>query len=147
MSSNNLQDQLDRNYAPAWRPAPGDSLIGEVTEISERAGYNGDLYVIVTIRRPDGEEAAAHAFHDVLSNELARIAPKVGDTIGIKYLGVHPERNYHRYRVRRAGGNSSFSWGDYRDGGGESEPDIPLEPPVEPASRSTAQRAEDDVPF
>ena len=36
-----LQQDLDADFAPAWRPAAGDSLIGTVTGISEREGTYG----------------------------------------------------------------------------------------------------------
>jgi len=99
-------------FAPAWRPEPGDKLVGNVTELSERDGAFG-VYPIVTVRQSNGEELAIHAFHDVLQNELARIAPKHGDEIGVKYEGKDADRGYHRYRVRRAGSDAGLAWSKY----------------------------------
>ncbi len=39
--------------------------------------------------------------HEVLENELAAISPKIGNELGIRYDGKHPEKGYHRYRVHR----------------------------------------------
>ena len=125
--SPNIGDALDRDFAPAWRPESGDKLIGVVTDLSSRTGEYGS-YPIVTVRDDDGNEWAVHAFHEVLANEFARIAPKVGDRIGIKYAGKHPERGYHRYRVQRDG-DAAFDWsqfaGDEREERGD-EPELPF---------------------
>jgi hypothetical protein len=107
-----IHDELDREFAPAWKPEPGDKLVGIVTDLSTRDGEYG-TYPIVTVRSEEGE-LAAHCFHEVLANELARVAPKVGDHIGIKYAGKDPDRGYHRYRVRRDG-DQSFDWGRFGD--------------------------------
>jgi hypothetical protein len=107
----NLQDQLDAEFAPAWRPAPGEKVVGTVVALDTRDGAFG-RYPIVTLNT-GGEEVALHAFHEVLANELARLAPKIGDELGVKYLGQHTEKGYHQYRVRRAGGSGGFAWGEF----------------------------------
>ena len=121
-----LQDDLDRDYAAAWQPDPGDKLVGTVVDISERDGAFG-RYPIVTLSTEDGE-LAIHAFHDVLANELARIAPKVGDELGVKYAGKHPDKGYHQYRVRRAGASADVDWSRYGDDPAEDlRVGVPLE--------------------
>ena len=136
-SPNPLGDQLDREFAPAWRPEPGDKLVGVVTELSSRDGNYGP-YSIITVRDDDGNEWAVHAFHEVLANELARIAPKVGDRVGFKYAGKHPERGYHRYRVQRDG-DTAFDWTKFA---GDDVPatDVPVDMPETDAIG-------DDIPF
>jgi hypothetical protein len=84
----NLADELGRDYASAWRPNPGDILVGEIVDLSEREGFDGELYPIVTVRKTDGVELAFHAFHTVAQNELARLRPSVGTEIGIRYKGL-----------------------------------------------------------
>ncbi len=132
-----VSDSLDKNFAPAWRPNPGDKLIGRVIELREREGQYG-RYPIVTVRTAAGDELAVHAFHEVLSTELAQVAPAVGDEIGIKYLGKHPERDYHQYRVRRAGGAAGFHWSAY---GEAAEPAATSEIPT------AGTEEDDDAPF
>lgn len=110
--SNSVLDDLDREYAPAWKPDAGDKIVGIVSEISEREGTYG-VYPIVTLRTEDGE-LAVHAFHEVLQNELARLAPKQGDLLGIKYAGMDSDKGYHRYRVRRGGAEAGgVEWSRY----------------------------------
>jgi len=125
----NLGDALDRDFAPAWRPQPGDKLVGVVIDLSSRTGNFGP-YAIITIRDDDGNEWAAHAFHEVLLNELARIARKVGDRIGIKYAGKHPERGYHRYRVQRDG-DGAFDWSKFAGDDDVPGTDVPVDAPDE----------------
>jgi hypothetical protein len=124
-----VHEDLDREFAPAWKPQPGDKLVGIVTDLSVRDGEYGQ-YPIITIRSEEGE-FAAHAFHEVLANELARVAPKVGDHLGVKYVGKDPDKGYHRYRVRRSGDNESFNWGAF----GQRE------------ASSDASGSDDDLPF
>jgi hypothetical protein len=113
-----LHDRLDTDYAPAWRPNPGDKVIGTVTALDVRDGTYGS-YPIVTIDTGDGE-LALHCFHEVLANELAKIAPKIGDRVGVKYAGKRPERGYHIYRVQRDGDDTEFAWN--RFGGEDTAP-------------------------
>lgn len=141
---NNLHDALDTQFAPAWRPAPGEKLVGTVVELGERDGPYG-MYPILTVRQADGDELAVHAFHGVLQSELARIAPKHGDELGIKYEGKDQEKGYHRYRVRRAGDDSALSWAKY---GAEDQSNVPttdLPVPVEAGEQPLEH--DDDIPF
>jgi len=100
------------SYAPAWNREDakldeGDTLIGEVTGLSERESDYGDheVYPIVTVRQKDGEELAFHAGGGGARGPLERAAPQVGDRIAIRYEG---ERNstknkgkkYKLYKVR-----------------------------------------------
>ena len=134
-SRSTLEEQLDTRFAPAWRPEPGEKLVGTVTELGERDGAYGS-YPIVTVRQSNGEELAIHAFHDVLQNELARIAPKHGDEIGILYSGKDADRGYHRYRVRRGGDDAALSWAKYAGAdGGEQGP------------ADSGERDDGDIPF
>jgi hypothetical protein len=117
---------VDREFAEAWRPDPGDKLVGEIVELGARAGYDDELYPIVTIRQDNGVELAAHCFHTVLRNELAKLKPQVGQRIAVKYEGEVATANgrsrYHSYRVAtdRA---PVFSWTAFGEAAGESEPD------------------------
>jgi hypothetical protein len=146
-----ISDELDRDYAPAWRPERGDKLVGVVTDLSEREGYGGVMYPIVTVRQADGVELAFHAFHEVAQTELAKLRPKVGDEIGIKYLGkVKPEgggSSYHGYRLRKSGGSSAgVNWSRYGDGDEpEPQPDLPVDA-VEVAEAAAAGD-DDSIPF
>ena len=91
-----LEERLE-SFAEAWKPNPGDTLIGVVVDIDSRTTEYG-TYPIVTIRDDDGAEFAVHAFHTVLRNEFAKRPPRLGERLGIKYLGKS-DRGYEGYRV------------------------------------------------
>ena len=110
--SNDIHQQLDAEFAEPWKPKTGDKVIGVITDVTTRDGGYGE-YLIVSLKTGGGE-VAVHAFHEVLRAELARIAPKPGDEIGIRYLGKHPEKGYHSYKVARAG-TGAFDWGRFSD--------------------------------
>ena len=86
------------SYPEGWRPQAGDKLIGVVIGIEERTG-DYEPYPIVTIRTDGGSDFAFHAYHTVARREVEKLEPKVGDRIGVDYHGLHPERNYERYRI------------------------------------------------
>lgn len=98
-ANRSLDDRLDDGFAEAWKPEPGNKLIGIVTELDERENDYG-TYPIVTVQTDDGQELAFHAFRTVARNELAKQRPKVGDRIGIKYEGKPPGKEYELYRVK-----------------------------------------------
>jgi hypothetical protein len=152
-----LDDRLDADYAPAWRPDPGDKIEGEVVAIAERAGEY-DPYPIVTVRRSDGEEFAIHAFHTVLAGEFAKLQLKLGDKIAVKYLGKKQNRagngSYHAYRVVKDGDEPLVNWTKYATGTDDDDStpasDLPSDfpaptgygqPPAKPKDDG------DDIPF
>jgi hypothetical protein len=149
MSMTDNQDvdkQVDREYAEAWRYEPGDKLIGETVELSQREGAYG-IYPIITVRQDNGVELAFHAFHTVARNELAKAAPQVGERIAIKYVGVKEaggegRSSYHAYKVAVDRAARAFNWSAFGETG-EVEPDIPADdgPPL-----STVP-TDDDIPF
>ena len=75
-----LADRLDE-YAEAWRPEPGDKLIGTILAIDHRqSSYDDTAYPVVTLDVEDGSsegaapiavgtEKAWHAYHTVPRNE------------------------------------------------------------------------------
>lgn len=96
---NTLEQRLD-SYAEAWRPEPGDKLVGTVVELGQRQSeFDKDPYPIITVETEEGEQFAFHGFHTVARGELAKLRPRLGERIGIAYHGKHEERGYERYRI------------------------------------------------
>jgi len=106
------------DFAEAWRPQAGELIEGDVVEITTRDGGEYGSYVIVTLDLEGGERRALHAFHTVLANELARLAPQVGDRIAVLYKGLVTRQDgpdFHAYRAKKIGGESTtFDWGGER---------------------------------
>jgi hypothetical protein len=94
----------DFDYADAWRPDEGDVLTGEVVEITQYDGGGYGAYPICTVKTDDGEQLAAHAFHTVLRNELARLDAQPGMRISILYRGKQQKKDgsgtYESYRAK-----------------------------------------------
>lgn len=113
-----IADRLDTEYAVAWKPDPGDKLIGEIVMLNEREGIYG-VYPVLTVRQDDGTELAFHAFHSVAASALAEQRPQVGERIGVAYKGektTQDGKKYHHYAVAKDGPAPVFDWGKHRDG-------------------------------
>ncbi len=140
-----ITERLD-SFAEAWRPEPGDKLVGLIVDLDERVSqYSDDPYPVVTVQTDDGEELAFHAFRTVARNELAKLRPAVGDRIGVAYHGKKDGRNWESYKiiVERADPEPrAFDW-DKHVTDDAAEPAVEPEPVSEPAKEAS----EDDIPF
>jgi hypothetical protein len=133
----------NQNWFPeAWNPNPGDTITGFVVKLGVADGGWGP-YPVVTLRTtqvPQGEvDVAVHAFHDMLQSELVDRQVQAGDQLTITYLGKHPEKNYHGYRV--AGTDRPFDWTQFGARG-----DTPTQAHAPAASSSPPGRQEQRAP-
>jgi hypothetical protein len=138
-----IEENLGREYAEAWRPNPGDMLVGEVVGLSSRDGGFGEYPIVVVRQGPTVEtELAFHAIHAVAQHELAAQKPQIGERVAIKYLGRREAASgkpYHSYKIAIDRPASEFDWSRY---GGE--PDAGVEPQVD---KDAGDAPEDEVPF
>ena len=78
---------------------PGDHVVGDVVaDLDVRDGNFGQVPVVV-IETDDGRLMEIAGLHQVLAEELAKAAPRRGDVLGVRYLGMPEGRRYHAYRV------------------------------------------------
>lgn len=85
--------------AEGWRPEPGDSLIGTVEGYSQRpTKFQASVWVAEIRRESDSKLIDVWFFWRVLLAEFQRHRPKVGDRIGIRYVGVHQD-GYKIFRL------------------------------------------------
>ena len=115
-----------------------------IESISEHdAGYGS--YPILEGVDETGRAVAVHAFREVLQGELANSPLSIGDTLVITYGGKHPERKYHRYKVRRPDGSApGVDWSKYGEPQRQERPPshVPTgEPPEDPKGD------DDEIPF
>jgi hypothetical protein len=134
------------NFAAAWRPEPGDKLIGVVADLDERASqYDEDAYPVVTVETDDGRELAFHAFHTVARNELAKQRPQIGDRIAIRYAGRPAGKSYEAYRIvveRPDAPPRTIDWDKH------ATPDEAEDEPAEEDDNPQDAEADDgDIPF
>ena len=80
MSADPLRSQLA--LPTAWRPDPGDVLVGTVIELGERPSKYGGSYPTVSVATESGEVVVVHAQRQVLREELEAAAPVPGERIG-----------------------------------------------------------------
>ncbi len=141
----NLAEQLDVD-PEKWAHEENDKLLGEVVEVGTYEGEYGACSTY-TIRAehgsteeggkpiPEGAEMILYASRTVLRNKLDSIRPRVGDRLGVKYLGIPDGREYHNYRIKHEPGRA------------------PREPQAEQleldaqAANEDTEEGEDDIPF
>lgn len=106
MASKTEKDSTEQQTGNGWRPEPGDTISGKVTDLDMAADIGWGPYPIVTIAREDGTEVSVHAFHQTLRSKLEQIRPQIGDPLNVTYIGKQSGKgdspDYHLYRVRSA---------------------------------------------
>jgi hypothetical protein len=136
------------DYAPGWKPNPGDVVKGTVTEINEYAGGGYGSYPIVTLAQENGDgEVALHCFHTALRNQLAELGVQVGDNVGVFYKGkvqkASGDGTYESYRVKRLnrGAPRAFDWAREREAAVADPTPTELHAPLE------TREEDNDIPF
>ena len=110
----------------AWRPEPGDVVVGVIRDIDERMTQYGSCPVLVIEDEDQHKVVSVWAFHTVLRNELARHRPQVGERIAIRRLedAESEAGRYKRYRVLMERDKpQTFDWGRVDPQGS----DVPVE--------------------
>lgn len=77
--------------APAWRPSPGETIMGTVVGFGKGVPSDPNLksYNIVYVNSPkDGCVIALHCFHQLHNQGFKDIAVKVGMRIADTYIGL-----------------------------------------------------------
>jgi hypothetical protein len=83
-----LEEQLARQE---WDPAPGDKLIGTITEIKAREARNGNLYPVLVVKDGDGSEYIVSCA--LMASDVIAARPVPGDRVGIRFDGPQPKAN------------------------------------------------------
>src|SRR5262249_19085667 len=96
-----LHRELDtwEGYPPAWRPKPGDILVGYV--ISYDTGHTpyGEVRTVILAEERSNEHVSLWLNSTVLLDQFQKQKPRSGERISLKYLGKDAEKGYHRYRL------------------------------------------------
>ena len=90
-----IQDRLNRKD---WDPTPGDQLVGEIIELTERDTKYG-AYPMLVVRDDDGTEHNVHCLRGGLLWPVLRTRPEVGARLGIRYDGQTGTSQAHSYAV------------------------------------------------
>jgi len=97
----NLQKELETwdGYPEAWRPKPGEILVGFIDGYDTGHTAYGDVRTVVVTCEETNQKVTLWLTSTVLLNLFQRHKPKPGERIGLKYLGKDPEKGYHRYHL------------------------------------------------
>lgn len=135
-----------KGFAPSWQPEPGDIIVGTIVGFSIGSGQYGDVNIATIHDEEINQDLAVWLSSKVLLNEFQRLEPKIGERIGIRYDGKHPDKGYHRYIVQIDRKDEVL-----RERGGETSPNetppsagsLPLKTPPK---KSLADDP-DEIPF
>jgi hypothetical protein len=97
----NLYDELEswEGYPPAWRPKPGEILVGFIESYDVGHTPYGEVRTVMVAAEDTGEKVSIWLSSTVLLSLFDRHKPRPGERIGLKYLGKDREKGYHRYRL------------------------------------------------
>jgi hypothetical protein len=95
-----IQDRLnERLNQHDWNPNPGEQLIGEIIEISQRDTKYGAYPLLLVRDDKDGVVQVVHCLRSGLLWPVVRARPSAGDRVGIRYLGLADDGATHSYVV------------------------------------------------
>ena len=118
----NLTDHGSVDY---WKPSVGDAVLGEILDIDFRtAKHSGRTPVITIADELSGKTLEVWAMHTVLRSELKKLAPAVGDRVGIRRQ-PDSEKGYRRFLVVGDSERTPVDWDSVSAAGADmSSPDL-----------------------
>jgi hypothetical protein len=96
----NLRSELEtwNGWPEAWRPEPGDILVGIIDGYDVGHTAYGPVRTVL-LTQDTGGRVSVWLSSTVLLNLFEQHKPKPGERIGLKYLGKDENKGYHRYRL------------------------------------------------
>lgn len=101
IESRDLRRELDEwedCWPSPWKPNVDEVLVGEILSYDRGFTPFGEVRTVI-IRQESGEKVSLWLSSTVLLDLFRRYEPKVGEKIGLKYLGKDARKGYHRYRL------------------------------------------------
>ena len=93
-----LEERLQRKE---WNPAPGETLVGTITKISERESKAGKWYPVLVVADDDGAEHIVSCA--LMASDVITARPKRGERVGIRFDGPQEKASgdgtYDRYVI------------------------------------------------
>jgi hypothetical protein len=96
-----LYEKLEgwEDFPPAWKPIPGEVLVGTVELYDTWEGKYGPVKVVVLRDEAGGSLVSVYLGATVLFEEFKKLRPRPGEIVGIRYFGKDEDRGYHKYKV------------------------------------------------
>ncbi len=118
-----LAQRATQDFPRSWVPSEQDpTIVGEFRRLEQGATAYGPARIVV-LKTQDGAERSIWLFHAVLKNEFARVRPKVGELIAVRFLGRKQGaagQSYSAYRVVAQRDEGAPDW-DALDGSEDNE--------------------------
>jgi hypothetical protein len=95
-----------------WQPRPRATLVGEALLYDRVDGRYGPAHTVLIREASSGKIWRGWRTSTVLLQEFRRYKPRIGEAVGIRYHGRHPEKSYHRFKMwvdRRAAYDCPFT--------------------------------------
>lgn len=96
----NLEAELAQEgsaWPQSWKPEVGETLVGVILRYSSGPSRYGPVRTAI-IEKDDGGKCSLWLSSIVLLDLFKRERPKVGERIGVRYLGKH-EKGYRRWSL------------------------------------------------
>jgi hypothetical protein len=130
-----------------WRPDQGDvnPLTGRLEDVASVTNEWG-TYPLAMIVDEMGCSWGFHAFREVAKQELAELAPEIGDVVTVNWLGVPEDKKYHVYKIRFADGRGrGVDWTKF--GGTEGADLRAADPPASDDELAAIEPDADELPY
>ena len=113
MDDFDINKALDADYPESYRfEEEGQKLVGIFRRVDTGQTEYGETRILVL--EVEGKEVGVWLFHEALTSQLKKAKPKVGQQVGLKYLGKKQGKgrySYHNYRVvTEPQEGASFDW-------------------------------------
>lgn len=97
-----LRRRTEAEYPESWTPSEEDPMLAGVFLRLDQGPTQYGQQDIVIVRTEDGTDRGVWLIHAVLRKQLARVAPRAGELICIRWKGERKGasgKTYHDYRV------------------------------------------------
>jgi hypothetical protein len=97
----NLHKELETwdGYPEAWRPKPGEILVGFIESYDEGHTSFGPVRTAIIAEEETGRKWTIWLTSTVLLNLFQRHKPRPGERIGLKYFGKDEVKGYHKFHL------------------------------------------------
>jgi len=140
-----LRERAEQEYPESWVPdEAGDEIAGELVRYARGTTSYGEQ-VIAVLRTPAGVERSVWLLHAVLRGEFAKLRPRPGELVLVRYEGKRKSaagNSYASYRVEVDRDEPAPDWNAL---GAEPMPE-PVSPHA-PLEDRVKGSEDDEIPF
>lgn len=92
-------EDFNGEYAPSWKLEEGGIVVGKIIGYNQAQTAYGEAWVCSIEDETQGP-LSVWLTSTVLIDQFKKLKPKVGEQVGIKCLGKHPEKKYWRFALK-----------------------------------------------